>query len=149
MSSCSGQVHYIQGCTEGWSVVFCAPSHHIIFMSYIQVKSCDVCKLQLPQQHSFLPVIVLFLQADSLTCKLHQNINLSINCCLSVSISWLCHKTLTWNGKYNCYIHCMSPSQSKTSQVPSLNMVSKTLILTAIHWTKNVDPQLTGKWNDS
>lgn len=60
-----------------------------------------------------------------------------------------CHKTLTWNGKCNYYIHCMSASHSKTSQVPSLNMVSKNIILTAIHWTKNVDPKLTGKWIDS
>ena len=51
-----------------------------------------------------------------------------------------CYKTLTWNLKCNCYIHCMSARQSKTFQVPSLNMMRKNLILTAVHWTKIVDP---------
>jgi hypothetical protein len=45
------------------------------------------------------------------------------------------------------YVTCVSASRRKTIPAPSLTVVSKNLVLNAIHWTNTCGPKLTAEWN--
>jgi hypothetical protein len=139
ISACNRQVHYIQGCTEVWSVVFCAPSHHIIVM-YIQINSYDISLCSYPSNTASYPSLCCCLQADPMTCELPHNINLPVNCCLSFSISWLLLQNfdMKWKVQLLDSVHVCKPKENISSAFHIWWV--KNLILTAVHWTESVDP---------
>jgi hypothetical protein len=81
---------------------------------------------------------VALLQSYGETCTTYRDMILPDNCHQSLLSGYLTYKTLMCN---ECYMWQTSVSWKKTFSAPSLNMASKSIILTAICWIK-----MHGNW---
>ena len=89
-------------CTKSSNTCKC----HVVHSSPAMSAHCSY-----PNNAASYPSLYCCLQTDSMTSKLHHDINLSVKCCLSFSIGWLIIKL--WHEMESAIVICRVHSPTK------------------------------------